>query len=726
MNIHRCRFVDYTPHTITSLAFSHKSSSAQFTPTNLRLAVGRANGGIEIWNGRQNWYHETTLQGGRGRSIEGVVWSLWNKDSPRLFSIGGSTVITEWNLKTGKPLANFDCNTGVIWSIAASENGEKLVVGCDDGSVVLVDISGGPGSVEFEGILQRQDSRVLSIAWIGNERVVGGCADGRIRVWSCAGDDKYRLVSTMRVDKSKAESTLVWSVLVLPHQNQLVSGDSTGSVKFWDLEHFAMQQSFSVHDADVLCLTADFSGEKVFSAGIDRKIFNFNLLADKKAARWVNTSNRLLHANDVRTMASFESKNANFLVSGGVERSIVINSMTDFQDGPYRKLPPTPQTSPVGVNELERLVYMWQDQEVSIWKVQGDELEGSHRLVAKLNLADEENITSVASSVDGKLLAVARLTGIKVFQIELKKQKMKITKIRNVPALDAVGARNLLFTDSQLVFTSPEDELYTIDVAENGFDNESIREIEFADQPAYKLAHLAQIRTLKYANGKLSVTRLNGSIEIVDVASGTVQQLTKLAVPPVAAEFTANGTLLVLTAENKLYEFELAAKGDNLLTKWSRNNTEYLPAQFTLLEDKPVGMFMDNKRSSRVWVYGASWLAFFDLSQDVPFAKNAGKKRARGGLCIEDGDSHSVEDEDEEAIDEMEIMKTVRQSAADRLKRKQSSTEMEEGSRAFWMTEKYKPLLFVGAFGEGEIVVIERPVFHLPTPPAFNLHQIKV
>lgn len=318
MDIHRCRFVDYTPHTITSLAFSLRSFPEQSAPSDLRLAVGRSNGDIEIWNPRHNWTHDLTLAGSKGRSIEGLIWSSSSSDAEnepsRLFSIGGSTYITEWDLKTGRPLVNYDCNAGTIWSIDLTARGDKLAVGCDDGSVVVVDISGGVGSLEYDIICQRQDARVLSLKWNGNEQIVGGCADGRIRVWSYAKDTKGRILSTMRVDKSKTESTLVWTLEVLPNRNQLLSGDSTGHVKIWDLKFFSLMQSFKIHDADVLCIVSDVKEERFFSAGIDRKIHQYDLLHAKSSTKWVHSFNRLLHSNDIRSMAITESKISKLLL----------------------------------------------------------------------------------------------------------------------------------------------------------------------------------------------------------------------------------------------------------------------------------------------------------------------------------------------------------------------------------------------------------------------------
>lgn len=57
---------------------------------------------------------------------------------------------------------------------------------------------------------------------------------------------------------------------------------------------------------------------------------------------------------------------------------------------------------------------------------------------------------------------------------------------------------------------------------------------------------------------------------------------------------------------------------ESILTPWSKRNTEFLPKQFLTLDDKPEGIFVDNKK---VWIYGKGWLSFFDLSMNIPINK---------------------------------------------------------------------------------------------------------
>ncbi|KAI5969049.1 UTP4 [Candida margitis] len=757
MDIHRCRFVDYTPHTITSLAFSCPSSPEQSAPSDLRLAVGRSNGDIEIWNPRHNWIHELTLSGSKGRSIEGLVWS--NSDTSnngnepsRLFSIGGSTYITEWDLKTGRPLVNYDCNAGTIWSIDVNSTGDKLAVGCDDGSVVVVDISGGVGSLEYDVICQRQDARVLSMQWNGNEQIIGGCADGRIRVWSYGKDTKGRILSTMRVDKSKTESTLVWTLNVLPKKNQLVSGDSTGHIKIWDLKFFSLMQSFKIHDADVLCIASDAKEERFFSAGIDRKIHQYDLLSSKSSSKWVHSFNRLLHSNDIRSMAIMESKSFKVLVSGGVEKAITIQPIENFQDSKYKKLLVNQQISNVLVVPEQKLVILYQDQIVKIWKILSN---GKHKLISKLILSDDENITSV--DFRGNLLAVAKMTSVKIYDldaVDIENDKYMINKIRDENFDSMVsGAKKVKFvTDSNLLILTPDEELYQFAIdAENSQisleDQVELLDNDSSSSSSSNVSYSDNIKNLVLTPNHKSIviSRFNGAIEVYPLNGGggdpfTLTKLSNSASCPHLITCRNDDQLLVLTNDNKILEFNLFNR-DQLLTSWSKRNSEFLPRQFTSLDDKPEGMFV---KDEKLWVYGTSWMCYFDLTKNIPISKlykniSAGKKRKRDGML-------SLDDDVDINGDVVQLESSLKQSEIGKLKKQikeeeedgndgeaadegdgEDDVHMQEGeSRVFSLTEKYRPIMQVAEFGPHELLIVERPYFALPTTPAFNLPKLRI
>lgn len=727
--VHRSRFVDATLGHITALSFSHKSTS-KITPGDLRLALGRSNGNIEIWNPRDNWYQELVIQGGKERSIEGLCWCELPNEPLRLFSIGGSTSVTEWDLSTGLPLLNYDCNSGVIWSIAINESNNKLSVGCDNGSVVLIDISGGRGALEHEAILTRQDFRVLTLAWSHDNAVIGGCSDGRIRVWATSKDDRNGggLIHTMKVDKSKKESTLVWSVLYLPHLNQIVSGDSTGSVKFWDFHYGTLTQSFKVHNADVLCLTTDIKNSKVFSAGVDRKIFQFNNIQSGKVLRWVNASNRLFHSNDIRSMCSYQSKGSDFLISGGVEKTLVVSSLNSFSDGNYRKLPLFPQFQKnILINREQRLLVMWQDTTIKIWMI-GSEIESqkNYKLVLKLVLKDEQNISTCALSPDGQVLLVGRPSLTKIFYLQQESTKFKVTKLDNDFLLETGCKYARFINNSTIVLCTNQDNIFKLDLESDDKNPQTLNLSSPQETKiSLKLPHINAINHLiTYSDQYVIISRVCGAIELIDLQINASRPLIRLAAYITAIHSLLDNTIMLVTAENKIYELNLS-NDENFFTPWCKRNAENLPLQFLNLKDKCVGIFSDELNQNKIWFWGPTWLVSIDKSIDFPVNKRKPpKKRRHDSLTITD-DIHPIndgdeEDEDEEASDVFDdfIMKPHNEKSSESLKNKKDE-------KPFFLTDKYRPIIFADNISPQELVIVERPAFLIPQSSAYDLPKLK-
>lgn len=730
MDIHRCSFLDYAPESITCSAFTHDSNLEDISPKNLRLAIGRSDGTIEIWNphnSRSKWVLENVIPGSKGSSIEGLIWSSNNDPSlpPRLFSIGGSTILTEWDLSTGIPLKNYDCNAGIIWSITINSQHNKIALGCDDGSVVVVSIDGGPGVIEHECILQRQKYRVLSLCWTKNHMILGGCADGRIRCWSYrdslndpdandAANSEInsetnsenqringRLIQTLRIDKAKGEPSLIWCLLYLPASNQFVSGDSTGSIKIWDLKHLVLQQSLQVHEADVLCLSKDALGEKFFSAGVDRKIHSFSYTKlEKNNFKWINTSSRLLHGNDVRTMACYQSKNLDFLVSGGIERIMRINSVTNFQSSVSIKLPINPLNENVKLYSDKRLVIMWQKNEVKIWKLK---LDHTKKLVAKLTLADPENITDVDISNNGEYLLVSRLSVVKLFRLtEESENKLSIKRIDS-DLLASVGAKQSRFIRSQdliIVYTSDNELLgFRFDESSPSSPIDDFQEPIDYDLPDTQsspssfdyVSHYNHI-AIDNRESLVALAKCNGVIDILDIKTATVSTFVTLSSIATALSFTSSSTLLAVTLDHRIHEFDVlnCKKNGQIYTPWSMKNSNCMPDQFLSLQGYAFGIF---ENLGKFYVYGTNWLAIFDSCIDLP-NKTAidNKKRSRNGTHVPASPSkNTVED-----------------------------------NKSFWSTKNYSDLLYVGKLNESELVVVERHLEDIANPPAFKLNKISI
>ncbi|KAI5805048.1 WD40-repeat-containing domain protein, partial [Geopyxis carbonaria] len=451
VSLHRCRFVDYPPSEITSLAFSHPSSpnSARPPPSTLRLAIGRSNGSIEIWNPLSGaWHHESTLAGGKDRAIEALAWTQ-DYDSAgagqlRLFSIGYSTVVTEWDLATGRPRRHLDCNGGAIWSMSAQPRrnaadvpeeeredaeatAQKIVVGTDDGTLKL--LSTASGDLSFVRNLVRAGpakARVLSLAWKDRFTVVAGLADSKIRVWDVRSG---RNIARMSVNREHGRDVLVWALKVTKG-GDIVSGDSKGEVCFWDSKNWTLKQRLKAHEAD--CLTLEVggrNGDSVMSGGADMRTAMYQIAG--KSHRWGEVAHRKYHRHDVRAMAAYESGPFSVVVSGGVDMTPIIVPFRNFTTENHLTLPLVPQSPIVTSVPESRLIMSQWEREIKIWKLEelSEELpqnlenpDQGRKLLSRIILSNDEYITSATLSAalpddGGYILAVSTIAEIKLFNL---------------------------------------------------------------------------------------------------------------------------------------------------------------------------------------------------------------------------------------------------------------------------------------------------------------------
>ncbi|PKI83848.1 U3 small nucleolar RNA-associated protein [Malassezia vespertilionis] len=210
--LHRVRFVDWSPSSITALAFSpDPPSQGASLSTSARsvLAVGRDNGNIDLctWHedtslegaapAAKGWMIETTLLGDVHYKIDALAFTRSETQRGprlRLFSISGGSVVTEHYLPEvlartgeqsgivshvheiphGEAVRTLSSQGGAIWSLAASPLGKYLAIGCEDGVVRLLNIeddafehlaSVRPREGDAMPRMTRVASRIVSLAW---------------------------------------------------------------------------------------------------------------------------------------------------------------------------------------------------------------------------------------------------------------------------------------------------------------------------------------------------------------------------------------------------------------------------------------------------------------------------------------------------------------------------------------------------------------------------------
>ncbi|KAI1105563.1 WD40 repeat-like protein [Jackrogersella minutella] len=483
MDIHRCRFVPYPPSAINAIAFSYPIVTKSQRGAPVRLAIGRANGDIEIWNPLNGiWHQETTLHGGKDRSIDGLVWvtepdqvlqdgtKLIGKS--RLFSIGYTSTVTEWDLEKGRPKKQASGMHGDIWCLAAQplvaptkrgdkstnavvHSAKKLVAGTMDGSLVLYSID--DDELRFDRILVRSSSKktkMVSIAFQNRNVVVVGCSDSAIRVYDMRNGNVLRKMTLGSDLSGGAKEIIVWSVKCL-NGRDIVSGDSTGQVCIWDGKTYTQAQRLQTHNQDVLSLATNADGSTIISGGMDRRTVLYRKTSGA-TARWSKIWHRRYHSHDVKTMASFEGNGMSVIVSGGPDAAPIVLPLQEAGMENHRTLSHLPQSPPLRSAPKSRLIVSWWEREVHIWRLrkplrdlvdasEGESaVEKNRKLLARILIKGEANITSATISHDGSLLVVSTTSDIKAFYLkprsEAKKDELKISKIELQEEISKQGA----------------------------------------------------------------------------------------------------------------------------------------------------------------------------------------------------------------------------------------------------------------------------------------------
>lgn len=676
--VHRAKFFEFMPSGIQCMAHSKEIDC---------LAVGRADGSIDLWKTKDNWYHQKTIPGSEQRNVNCLAWV-----KGRLFSAGLQGNITEYDLVKLSPKVSHFYGHG-FWCMAASNDLSRLAVGCEDGCVRLYRILEDKG-VAYERGFEFQKERIVSLAWHQSGEVIVTGSINNIRVWNVTTGQVKQRITTQPLRRH--QEVVVWCITIL-RDFTIVSGDSQGLTQFWDAKTGVNLKSITSHRASILAMSVSPDQKLVSTAGTDPRIITFGMAAmDASASKyeWTKAWSSHEHFHDVKALAIVDD----LIISGGTDtimRGTALyrhGSDSNSQIQPKRKQNLPFQKKPLVHMAPEANMILCQHQcSLELWRlgstttdvkeyVDGDTIPtefGPSKLIEIKSKSGEQIICSALSRCGG-WLAYSTVEKIRLYKVTL--DPLVLNKVPLIP--------NSVLPSHQLRFTPDLTKLLSVT-------NQSSVQLVNLDDLHPTLFHTYQPMERPISNIAMAV---KGSVFVVADESGLLKLLNY--------KDPSKEIQTVLPRFKPIVSMAMNYSGSLLFVVYSdRSMTEFSLHQQTY-----------SKHSSKLRKFCTrQWLARREAVVHVEY-----NLKSDNQLILMDNMSLLVLNKQKRPPSGHE---SLFESYARRKRRHQSSQPKTRIEHGMAVCEKYKPLLFAGFLSDPQtILVMERPVeaIHERLPPAFH------
>nr|XP_055154406.1 U3 small nucleolar RNA-associated protein 4 homolog isoform X3 [Symphalangus syndactylus] len=641
--VHRVRFFNYVPSGIRCVAYNNQSN---------RLAVSRTDGTVEIYNLSANYFQEKFFPGHESRATEALCWA----EGQRLFSAGLNGEIMEYDLQALNIKYAMDAFGGPIWSMAASPSGSQLLVGCEDGSVKLFQIT--PDKIQFERNFDRQKSRILSLSWHPSGTHTAAGSIDYISVFDVkSGSTVHKMIVDRQYMGVSKRKCIVWGVAFLS-DGTVISVDSAGKVQFWDSATGTLVKSHLIANADVQSIAVADQEDSFVVGTAEGTVFHFQLVpvtSNSSEKQWVRTKPFQHHTHDVRTVAHSPTA----LISGGTDTHLVIRPLMEKvevknYDAALRKIT-FPHRRLISCSKKRQLLLFQFAHHLELWRLgstvatgkNGDTLPLSKNADHLLHLKTKgpENIICSCISPCGSWIAYSTVSRFFLYRLNYEHDNISLKRVSKMPAF--------LRSALQILFSEDSTKLF---VASN--------------------------------QGALHIVQLSGGsfkhLHAFQPQSGTVEAMCLLAVSPdgnwLAASGTSAGVHVYNVKQLKVFEYSIP---DKQYTDWSRTVQKQGFHHLWLQRDTPIThISFHPKRPMHILLHDAYMFCIIDKSLPLPNDKT---------LLYNPFPPTNESD-------------VVRRRTA----------------HAFKISKIYKPLLFMDLLDERTLVAVERPlddiIAQLPPP----------
>lgn len=245
-----------------------------------------------------NFMNTKTLKGHNGQ-----IYSISiSSDNKHILSGCYDQTLKIWKSDSGDLVKNINGNKSSVWSSKYSKDGKYVIAGFRDGSIKIWE------TLNYTLVKQlKAHKETVKAIDTTRKYLVSASEDSEIKIWSLK---DFSLIKTLIGHEKE-----IFSLCVSPSEKYIISGDSSGILKVWDLEG-NLENSFQYDCGSILCVCFSRDSRYIVFGGTDNEI----KVVDSVNGKIVNVLKD--HTDYISSVfCTFDEK---FIISGSNDETIKI------------------------------------------------------------------------------------------------------------------------------------------------------------------------------------------------------------------------------------------------------------------------------------------------------------------------------------------------------------------------------------------------------------------
>jgi WD40 repeat protein len=275
----------------------------------------------------------------------------------------------------GFSFSDFNKDEKLVNSIAIPQGDQKLVVGCSDSTIHILDLETGKDLKCFEGHSQSVEKVIISP---DGQKVISLSSDRTARIWDLETGKELRCL--------KGRGSFLHSIAISPDGKQLISDSKGNTIDIWDIKTGILIRSLHGHNAFIKSLDFSQDGKKIVSGSWDKTVRIWDVKTGKEiwcfkghsdfveSVKFLTKEQKIISGSEDRTIRFWEIENDKEIppqLKGHVVRDLDINRMIKI-GAVLKRSSITGDINSIAISPDGKRAVSVSEESIMIWQIKGE------------------------------------------------------------------------------------------------------------------------------------------------------------------------------------------------------------------------------------------------------------------------------------------------------------------------------------------------------------------